>query len=89
MLESTNGEHQKTTASASFTNAGTITLTKSETSNNNARLAISSGTLTNSGTITSEAAEGAGHRFIEGQHHQHRHARDRLRHRIQRLQSSR
>ena len=67
MLESTNGEHQKTTASASFTNAGTITLTKSETNNNNARLAITSGnTLTNSGTITSEAAEGTGHRFLEG-----------------------
>ncbi len=66
MLESTNGEHVKTTASASFTNAGTITLTKSETSNNNARLTISSGTLTNTGTITSEAAEGASHRFIEG-----------------------
>ncbi len=66
VLESTNGEHAKTTASASFTNAGSITLTKSETNNNNARLAISSGTLTNSGTITSEAAEGGSHRYIEG-----------------------
>jgi Bacterial Ig-like domain (group 3)/PKD domain len=66
VLESTNGEHQRTTASASFTNAGTITLTKSEVNNNNARLEISSGTLTNTGTITSEAAEGANHRFIEG-----------------------
>ena len=66
VLESTNGENEKTTASESFTNAGTITLTKSQTNNNNARLAISSGTLTNTGTITSEAAEGGGHRFLEG-----------------------
>jgi hypothetical protein len=66
VLESTNGEHEKTTASTSFTNAGTITLTKSETNNNNARLTITTGTLTNSGTITSEAAEGTSHRYIEG-----------------------
>ena len=66
VLESTNGEHEKTTASESFSNAGAITLTKSETNNNNARLVIGSGTLANSGTISSEAAEGGGHRFLEG-----------------------
>ena len=66
VLKLTNGEHEKTTASESFSNAGAITLTKSETNNNNARLVIGSGTLANSGTISSEAAEGGGHRFLEG-----------------------
>jgi hypothetical protein len=65
VLESTNGEHVKTTAAASFTNAGTITLTNSETSANNATLVISSGTLTNSGTITTEKAVG-GQRSLQG-----------------------
>ncbi len=65
VLESTNGEHEKTTAASSFTNAGTITLTNSETNGNNAALEISSGTLTNSGTITSEAAIG-GQRTLQG-----------------------
>jgi fibronectin-binding autotransporter adhesin len=65
VLESTNGENVKTTASASFTNAGSITLTNIETSANNATLAISAGTLTNSGTITTEKAVG-GARNLDG-----------------------
>ncbi len=65
VLESTNTENVKSTASASFTNAGTITLTNSETSGNNATLAISSGTLTNSGTLTTEKAIG-GQRNLQG-----------------------
>jgi hypothetical protein len=58
VLESTNGENVKSTAAAGFSNAGSITLTNSETSANNATLAISSGTLANSGTIVTEPAVG-------------------------------
>ena len=65
LLESTNSENVSTTASASFKNAGSITLTKTETSSNNATLVISSGTLTNSGTITSEQGDG-GTRALQG-----------------------
>ena len=65
VIESTNGEHAKSTASASFTNGGSITLTNSETTGNNATLAISSGTLSNSGTITTEKAIG-GQRNLQG-----------------------
>jgi len=89
VLESTNGEDEKTTASASFTNAGSITLTKSETNDNIAHLEISSGTLTNSGTITSEAGEGAGHRYIEGSPHERRRARRRRRRDAERRQRRR
>ena len=59
VLESTNGEHEKTTASASFTNEGTITLTKSETNNNNATLELGGQTLTNDGTVAAELGNGA------------------------------
>ena len=65
VLESYNSENVATTASASFKNAGSITLTKAETSNNNATLTISSGTLTNSGTITTEQGNG-GARILTG-----------------------
>jgi filamentous hemagglutinin len=65
VLESTNGENVKSTASASFSSAGSITLTNSETSGNNATLVISSGTLANSGTITTEKADG-GQRNLQG-----------------------
>ncbi len=65
VLEATNGEHVRSTAAASFTNGGSITLTKIETSGNNATLVISSGTLTNSGTITSELGNG-GQRNLQG-----------------------
>jgi len=66
-IESTCGEHAKSTAAASFSSGGSITLTKMETCNNNARLVIGGGgTLVNTGTITSEAASGTGRRFIEG-----------------------
>ncbi len=65
ILESTNGENTTTTASASFTNAGSITLTSSETNANQAALVISSATLTNSGTIKVEPGVG-GARYLEG-----------------------
>jgi len=65
VLESNNGENVRTTAAASFTNEGSITLTNSETSGNNATLAISAGVLTNDGTITTEKAIG-GQRSLNG-----------------------
>ena len=58
LLETVNSEHVAVTAAAGFTNAGTITLTKSETAANNARLVVSTGTLTNTGTITTELSGG-------------------------------
>jgi hypothetical protein len=64
-IESTVFEHAKVTVGASFTNAGTITLTNGDSASNNATLLISTGTLSNSGTITSEAAHG-GTRTIQG-----------------------
>ncbi|MHB8233936.1 MAG: beta strand repeat-containing protein, partial [Solirubrobacteraceae bacterium] len=63
-IESTGGENAKTTASASFTNAGSITLTNADASANSATLVVSSGTLTNSGTLTTEPAAG-GNRTIQ------------------------
>ena len=65
VLETINPENEKTTAAASFTNAGSITMTNAETAGNNVTLAISSGTLTNSGTLTSEKANG-GARTLSG-----------------------
>ena len=65
VIESTNSEHAKETAASGFSNAGTITLTNSETNANNAGLVITAGTLTNSGTINSEKAIG-GTRTIQG-----------------------
>jgi hypothetical protein len=64
-IESTCAEHAVTTAGASFTNAGTITLTNGDGCGNNATLAISSGTLTNSGKIVTEPEHG-GHRVLQG-----------------------
>ncbi len=65
LLESTCGENATATAGASFTNAGTITLTNGEECATNATLAISAGTLTNSGTIATEPATG-GTRTVQG-----------------------
>jgi hypothetical protein len=65
VLESYNSENVRTTAAAAFTNEGSITLTNSETSANNATLAISTGVLTNDGTITTEKAIG-GQRNLNG-----------------------
>jgi hypothetical protein len=65
VLESYNSENVRTTAAASFTNEGSITLTNSETAANNAALAISTGVLTNDGTITTEKAIG-GQRNLNG-----------------------
>ncbi len=59
LIESTNGEHARVSAAAGFNNAGSITLTKVETSSNNATLVVSAGTLTNTGTITTELGNGA------------------------------
>jgi fibronectin-binding autotransporter adhesin len=64
-IESTCGENATVTAAASFTNAGTITLTNAETCGNNATLAVSAGTLTNSGRINAEPADG-GSRTLQG-----------------------
>jgi hypothetical protein len=64
-IESTNSENAPASVAGSFSSAGTITLTNSETSANNAHLTISSGTLTNSGAINTEKAVG-GQRTIEG-----------------------
>ncbi|MGH2853218.1 MAG: beta strand repeat-containing protein [Solirubrobacteraceae bacterium] len=64
-IESTCGEHAVTTAAASFTNAGTITLTNADGCGDNATLVVSAGTLTNSGTITTEPAHG-GTRTLQG-----------------------
>jgi hypothetical protein len=65
VLESYNSENVRTTAAASFTNEGSITLTNSETAGNSATLAISAGVLTNDGTITTEKAIG-GQRNLNG-----------------------
>ena len=65
VLETINSEHVKVTAAASFTNAGTITLTKAETAANNAQLVVSAGALTNTGTITTELS-GGGVRALQG-----------------------
>jgi hypothetical protein len=65
LIESTCGEHAKTTASESFTNAGTITLTNGDGCGNNATLTVSLGTLTNSGKIVTEVPAG-GTRTIQG-----------------------
>ena len=65
LIESTCGEHAKTTAAASFTNAGTIKLTNGDSCGNNATLTVSSGTLTNNGKITTEVPVG-GARTIQG-----------------------
>jgi len=65
IIESTCGEHTRTTASASFTSSGTIVLTNSGTCANNARLGLSGKTLTNKGAIDVENPHG-GMREIEG-----------------------
>ena len=64
-IESTCGENVTATTEASFTNAGSITLTNSEGCGNNAALVIAAGTLTNSGKLTTEPAHG-GQRTIQG-----------------------
>ena len=64
-IESTSSENAKTTAAASFSNGGSISLTNGDTASNGATLAISSGTLSNSGTITTELAHG-GSRTLQG-----------------------
>ena len=64
-IESINAEHSYLTAAASFTSAGTITLTSTEASANQAALIVSAGTLSNSGSINVEAGVG-GPRFLEG-----------------------
>lgn len=64
-IESTCAENATASAGASFTNAGSITLTNFEACANNATLALASGTLTNGGTITTEAANG-GQRNLQG-----------------------
>ena len=65
VIESNNSEHAYLTAAASYSNAGTITLTSIETSPNQAALITTSGTLTNSGSINVEVGVG-GLRFLEG-----------------------
>ncbi len=64
-VESTSAENATATAAASFTNAGTITLTNGDSSGNNDTLAISAGTLTNSGKLLSEPGVG-GTRTLQG-----------------------
>jgi fibronectin-binding autotransporter adhesin len=66
-IQSTCGEHVKTTAGASFTNGGSITLTNGDGCGDNATLTVSAGTLTNSGkgTITTEVDHG-GARALQG-----------------------
>jgi fibronectin-binding autotransporter adhesin len=64
-IESTCGEHAMTTAAASFTNAGVITLTNGDGCGNNATFEISAGTLTNSGKLITEAPIG-GARTLQG-----------------------
>jgi hypothetical protein len=65
LLQSTCSENAKTTASSSFTNEGTITLTNGDGCGNNVTLAVSEGTLTNSGKIITETPVG-GARTIQG-----------------------
>jgi filamentous hemagglutinin len=64
-VESTCSEHAFATAAASFTNAGTITLTNGDGCGNNATVIVSTGTLTNSGRIVTEAGIG-GSRTLQG-----------------------
>jgi hypothetical protein len=64
-LESTCGENAVVTTEASYTNAGTITLTNGDGCGNNATLDTSAGTLTNSGTIIVQPEHG-GVRTLEG-----------------------
>jgi hypothetical protein len=64
-IQSSCGEHTRTTASASFTNSGTIELTNAGTCGNNASLSLAGLTLTNTGTIDAEEPAG-GSRTIEG-----------------------
>jgi fibronectin-binding autotransporter adhesin len=64
-LQSTCGENVVATATASFTNAGAITLTNGEGCATNDTLAVSAGTLTNSGKIVTELAIG-GARTLQG-----------------------
>ncbi len=64
-IESTCSEHALTTATASFANAGTITLTNGDSCGNNATLVLSGGgTLTNSGRLATEPVHG-GERTIQ------------------------
>jgi hypothetical protein len=64
-IESTCSENVVATAAASFTNAGTITLTNGDGCGDNATLTVSAGTLTNSGEIVTEPAAG-GTRTLQG-----------------------
>ncbi len=64
-IECIGAEHAYLTASANFSNAGTITLTSAEAANQ-AALILSAGTLTNSGSINVEPGVGGGARFLEG-----------------------
>jgi fibronectin-binding autotransporter adhesin len=64
-LESTCGENLAATAAASFSNAGSITLTNGDGCADNVTLALSEGTLTNTGTITTEFVHG-GQRNLQG-----------------------
>jgi fibronectin-binding autotransporter adhesin len=69
VLQSTSGENATVTASASFTNAGSIVLTNAaDGDQNNETLVIAKGeTLTNSGTLTTEVGNGnGGGRSIQG-----------------------
>ncbi|TAK36654.1 MAG: HYR domain-containing protein [Chloroflexota bacterium] len=52
------------TAGASFTNAGTITLTDGDSCGNTIGLIVSSGTMTNTGTLRIERANGGG-RYLQ------------------------
>jgi hypothetical protein len=64
-IQSTCSENVVATAAASFTNAGTITLTNGDGCGDNATLTVSAGTLTNSGKIITEVPAG-GTRTIQG-----------------------
>ena len=65
LVESTCSENVIATAAASFTSAGTITLTNGDGCGDNATLTMSAGTLTNSGKLITETAAG-GSRTIKG-----------------------
>ncbi len=65
ILESTCGENALLTTAASYTNAGTITLTNGDGCGNSATLDTSAGTLTNSGTIIAQPEHG-GSRTLDG-----------------------
>ncbi len=64
-IDSTCSENAVETAAASFSNAGTITLTNGDGCGDNVTLAITSGTLTSSGKIVTEPANG-GQRNLQG-----------------------